>query len=157
MRSTITFLVCGVLASMSTAGEVGEMPINRGDLDFALFPRATVTNLQEFSAALGGATAPPITASGNTKAPFAVGSKTVTSYNDAITESCSQQAQACKKLANGPTGQGGGSSGDSATALTVNNCDDQNAKCLTAGKSATVTGFNVLKSSDAANFYFCDS
>ncbi|RDW62029.1 hypothetical protein BP6252_11462 [Coleophoma cylindrospora] len=77
----------------------------------------TVTNLQTFTQALGGASAAPITNSGSPIKPFAVGADTFPDFASAATRTCNNQHNVCANMVNNGTMANG--------ALTVADCDTQ--------------------------------
>lgn len=81
-----------------------------------LIPRQAA-NLQVFTSALGGATAPAITNSGDPDRPFAVDGDTFPDFATASNRACDNQKNACAKIAN----EGGQRDGE----LTVGECDRQ--------------------------------
>jgi len=109
-----------------------------------LIPR-TLTNLQTFTGALGGAVASPITDSGNPARPFEVQGDTFPDFASASTRSCDNQHNICADLANNGTGS-----------FTVSQCSDQETTCLAAQSTAT-TNFQVLVSQNAQFDFICDS
>jgi len=114
-------------------------------MEFRLTSR-TLTNLQTFTQALGGAVAPPITDSGQAARPFEVSGSTFPDFPSAGTRSCNNQHNSCADIANNKT-----------AAITVGQCDTQQTACLAAQSSATQTNFQVLVSQDANFDYICDS
>lgn len=146
MKTVFTSIAGLVLLGGVLAGEFGEINI---DMDFAgrLMPRATSTNLQTFTGALGGATADPITSSGDSSRPFEVDGDTFTDFPSAAGRSCDNQHNACATLANkNPSEVQGG----------VPACDTQLSSCSAAISTATKTSFATLFSTDANFEYFCD-
>ncbi|KAH7395933.1 hypothetical protein BKA64DRAFT_72856 [Cadophora sp. MPI-SDFR-AT-0126] len=91
-------------------------------IDFPGFLRAprAEKNLQTFKGALGGVEAEPITSTSDPKRPFAVGSNTFTSYEDAAVRTCNNQKNACADVANGKK---------NPDDITVAQCDDQETDC----------------------------
>ncbi|KAH9224130.1 hypothetical protein DL95DRAFT_379054, partial [Leptodontidium sp. 2 PMI_412] len=91
-------------------------------IDFPGFLRAprAEQNLQTFKGALGGVTAEPITSTSDPKRPFAVGSDTFTTYEDAAVRTCNNQKNACARVANGK---------NNPSDITVGQCDDQETDC----------------------------
>ncbi|KAK0669589.1 hypothetical protein QBC41DRAFT_107104 [Cercophora samala] len=89
-----------------------------------LIPRqaAAAANLQVFASALGGATAPAITNSGDPDRPFAVEGDTFPDFETASNRACDNQKNACAKVAN----EGSQRDGE----LTVGECDRQMGEFL---------------------------
>ncbi|KAI0174312.1 hypothetical protein BJ166DRAFT_620829 [Pestalotiopsis sp. NC0098] len=137
--------VSSLLAASAAAGGVDFIDDVRRDFGLALFPRQA-TNLQTFTGALGGASADPITNSGNTERPFEVDGDTFPDFSTAAGRSCDNQKNACAKVANS---QQGGS-------LQVSDCDQQNTECKAAATTATTTSFATLTSSNADFDFFCE-
>ncbi|KAK0723833.1 hypothetical protein B0T21DRAFT_372565 [Apiosordaria backusii] len=135
-------------------------------LPVVLIPRQA-SNLQVFTSALGGATAPAITNSGDPDRPFAVDGDTFPDFETASNRACDNQKNACAKIAN----EGGQREGE----LTVGECDRQMEQCKSAALSAATRSFDggqqqggggqggqapppesVLVSSDENFDFFCD-
>jgi len=116
------------------------------EADFANIFLRSSTDLQTFTEALGGATAPSITNSGDSQRPFEVQGNTFTDFESAGSRTCSIQHNDCADMSNNKTGD-----------FTVGQCDTQQTACLSAQASATATSFQVLVSQDANFDYFCDS
>ncbi|CZR63666.1 uncharacterized protein PAC_13563 [Phialocephala subalpina] len=108
--------------------ELGTVAANPGDMiiDFPglLRPRASAvaaassTNLLAFSSALGGQAVEPVTSTGDSTRPFAVGTDTFTDFSTAATRSCNNQHNACATVANG----------SNKGTLTVGQCDTQQSE-----------------------------
>lgn len=86
-----------------------------------LMPRNTifyrqVNDLQTFTGNLGGASASPITNSGDPKRPFSVDGETLTDFKTAGQKSCDNQANKCSQAANAQGNKG---------AFKVSDCDSQ--------------------------------
>lgn len=145
MKVTITSLLVLGLGIGIQASNM-ELDLSH-EFNSILMPR-TLTNLQTFTQALGGAVAPPITDSGNAQRPFEVGGDTFTDFQSAATRSCNNQHNSCADVAN--------SQGSSA-GFKVGDCDTQQTACLAAQQSATQTNFQVLTSSNADFDFICDS
>ncbi|KAK4181792.1 hypothetical protein QBC36DRAFT_40968 [Triangularia setosa] len=102
-------------------------------LPVVLMPRQAA-NLQVFTSALGGATAPAITNSGDPDRPFAVEGDTFPDFETASNRACDNQKNACAKVAN----EGGQREGE----LTVGECDGQMEQCKSAALSAANRSFD---------------
>ena len=76
-------------------------------------------SFQTFKGALGGVEAEAITSNSDPKRPFAVGSDTFTTYEDAAVRTCNNQKNACAKVANGK---------NNPDDITAAQCDDQESK-----------------------------
>ncbi|KIN08134.1 hypothetical protein OIDMADRAFT_22960 [Oidiodendron maius Zn] len=132
------------------------------DVVYGVMPRAT-SNLQNFTGALGGVAAEPITLSGDSQRPFAVDGETFTTLSAAVERSCGIQHNGCSDTANS------GHDGQDGSGLTVGMCDTQQTSCVDGGSSSATTSppastteaFAAItgtpQSSDANFFYFCDS
>ncbi|KAF2441406.1 hypothetical protein P171DRAFT_71506 [Karstenula rhodostoma CBS 690.94] len=112
-----------------------------GDTFTHLIPRHTLffrqsTNLQTFTAALGGFQASPIENSGDKERPFSVDGDTFPDFDTAAQRSCDNQSQGCNKQANEA---GNGNEGG----FKVSDCDEQKGKCNEAQKSAAVKDFRT--------------
>ncbi|KAF5360530.1 hypothetical protein D9756_004744 [Leucocoprinus leucothites] len=86
---------------------------------------ASGQNLQTFSGALGGATAPPVTAGGK---GFIVNGSEFLNIGAALGRSCDVQHNQCANVANSQAGRSSG--------LTVGQCDQQNNACRAAATGA---------------------
>jgi len=149
------------IAGLWSVGLIGGATASLGEMDmaieFGLVPRATSTatgaNLQTFRGALGGATADPITSTGNTARPFSVDGSTFTDFPSALERSCANQHNACANIANNGKDSG----------VTTGECDTQQTSCLaatqgsgTAASSTTASAQQTLFSQDANFLYICD-
>ncbi|KAK3310274.1 uncharacterized protein B0T15DRAFT_31637 [Chaetomium strumarium] len=124
--------------------DVGQSEFSMG----VLLPRQqSRTNLQAFTGALGGATAPSITNSNDPQRPFEVDGDTFTDYESAANRACDNQKNVCADMANNGTGS-----------FKVGDCDRQNESCKSAASSATIKSFAppALVSSTAEFDIFCD-
>jgi len=119
------------------------------EASFGLLPR-TLTNLQSFTEALGGASASAITNSGDPARPFMVRDSTFPDFKSAGTRSCANQFNDCQDLANNGTFGGGAT-------FTVTDCSGQQTRCDGTQATASAQNFRVLVSSDANFDYVCDS
>ncbi|KAH6720425.1 hypothetical protein BKA61DRAFT_668335 [Leptodontidium sp. MPI-SDFR-AT-0119] len=110
-------------------------------IDFPGFLRAprAEQNLQTFKGALGGVTAEPITSTSDPKRPFAVGSDTFTTYEDAAVRTCNNQKNACARVANGK---------NNPSDITVGQCDDQETDC--SNNASTVNPSTIADAAEAA-------
>ncbi|KAI2632736.1 hypothetical protein GGS21DRAFT_139578 [Xylaria nigripes] len=92
------------------------------------------TNLNVFTGALGGAEAPPITSSNDSRRPYEVNGEAVSNFRAAIDKACGIQMNECKNLvADGVQNKGG---------FSVSDCDKQSSRCNSFLKvSATQTAF----------------
>ncbi|KAL3417187.1 hypothetical protein PVAG01_11187 [Phlyctema vagabunda] len=146
---TLLLLLGTSLAAHATNLDVDasrDMEINF-DLPLLLHPR-TLTNLQAFTGALGGAAAPAITNSGDSQRPFEVDGDTFTDFKTAAERACNNQKNSCAKIAN---------DGKDKADFKVSDCDEQNSKCQdAASSSSTIQNFQVLASQDAEFDYICD-
>ncbi|KUJ08184.1 uncharacterized protein LY89DRAFT_725117 [Mollisia scopiformis] len=130
-------LVLGMgMGLLGTASAGGDMII---DFPGLLRPRASAvaasssTNLLAFSSALGGQAADPVTSTGDSTRPFAVGTDTFTDFETAATRSCNNQHNACAGVANAKTVSG----------LTVGDCDTQQTSCEAAAASGPPSSFTA--------------
>lgn len=104
-------------------------------------PRAATGNLFLFAGALGGATAEPVTATGDATRPFACNGNTFTTFVDAATRSCNDQFNACAKVANSASGKTQG--------LTVAECTTQETSCTNAAANGPQTAAATTTTSQA--------
>ncbi|RYP70786.1 hypothetical protein DL769_004849 [Monosporascus sp. CRB-8-3] len=102
-------------------------------------------NLQAFTGALGGFSAPAISQSPDPERPFEVDGDTFTDYQSAVNRACDNQKNECARAAN---------ANRDAVDFAVSDCDRQNNECKDAGNSAAFTRFPT--SSDAEFDFFCD-
>ncbi|USP76489.1 hypothetical protein yc1106_03763 [Curvularia clavata] len=141
LPSALLALLYLALPALSHASP--QPPLLSSTADMSLIPRhmlflRQLSDLQTFDGKLGGASAPPITKSGDQKRPFEVDGDTFTDFDSAAQRSCDRQLKGCSDAAN-KAGGGGGKNGG----LKVKDCDDQKNKCLNAQKSAQVKDFNT--------------
>ncbi|KAJ2900341.1 hypothetical protein MKZ38_002474 [Zalerion maritima] len=141
-----TTVVVAGLAVVTGANQLDITDQIRRDLGFNLYPRVGATDLQTFSGALGGASAPAIQNSGDTARPFMVDGDTFTDFQTAANRACDNQKNECADLAN----NGGGE-------FEVGDCDSQNEQCKQTASTATQTAFQELVSSNAEFDFICDT
>ncbi|KAI0487233.1 hypothetical protein F4859DRAFT_247661 [Xylaria cf. heliscus] len=132
-------VIAAVLTLGAWAGEPDLVYEIQRDFKMGLFARQDqqgtqigATNLNIFTEALGGAEAPPITASTDPQHPYRINGEEVSDFNTAIDKTCDFQKNDCGELANGPQkGQ-----------FSVADCDEQSSRCKSFLKaSATQTAF----------------
>ncbi|KAJ9155263.1 hypothetical protein NKR23_g1742 [Pleurostoma richardsiae] len=133
------------VAAASLIADISE-EIRRGFGAGVILPRADETNLQAFTGALGGATAPAITKSDDSDRPFEVDGDTFTDFATAANRACDNQHNTCAELSNNKTAD-----------FPVSDCDQQSDECKSAATSATATAFTSLVSSNADFDFFCES
>ncbi len=80
-----------------------------------------MSDLQTYEGSLGGVKAGPITASGNSKAPFAAAGAMFADFGAASQRTCDVQFNSCQEVANKAGNKG---------AVTVNGCGEQRSKSL---------------------------
>ncbi|RYP02875.1 hypothetical protein DL764_005531 [Monosporascus ibericus] len=116
------------------------------DMEGLLLPRQSSSfNLQAFTGALGGFSAPAISQSPDPERPFEVDGDTFTDYQSAVNRACDNQKNECARAAN---------ANRDAVEFAVSDCDRQNNECKDAGNGAAFTRFPT--SSDAEFDFFCD-
>ncbi|KAF8858745.1 hypothetical protein BDZ45DRAFT_391038 [Acephala macrosclerotiorum] len=142
IKTAVAIAALGMLKMV--AANPGDMII---DFPGLLRPRASAvaaassTNLFAFSSALGGAAAEPVTSTGDSTRPFAVGTNTFTDFDSAATRSCNDQHNACADVANG----------GSANGLTVGQCDTQQTQCEAAAASGASSSHSSSASASVAS------
>ncbi|RYP46892.1 hypothetical protein DL768_006989 [Monosporascus sp. mg162] len=149
----LLLVTCLTAARLVSAG--GDPGLNKEGL---LFPRQSPSppslfNLQAFTGALGGFSAPAISQSPDPERPFEVDGDTFTDYQSAVNRACDNQKNECAQAANANRG---------AVDFAVSDCDRQNTddkavrpdECKDAGNGAAFTKFPT--SSDAEFDFFCD-
>lgn len=109
--------------SLTSASASPSPPLLTSDFAISLVPRNTLffrqlSDLQTFTAALGGVHASPITSSGDKSRPFEVDGNTFTAFSEAAQRSCDEQFQGCQAAANGNGGSG-------KAGFTVGDCGGQ--------------------------------
>lgn len=96
-----------------------------------------LSDLQTFTAALGGVRASSITNSGIPDRPFEVGGDNFPDFESAAQRSCDRQFQGCQEMANSNgNGNGGGGDGDGGgkgkgKGFTVGMCGEQKCESIT--------------------------
>ncbi|KAH8662157.1 hypothetical protein BX600DRAFT_437576 [Xylariales sp. PMI_506] len=134
----LSFLVIG-----ATAGDfIDEI---RADFHMGLFPRQAST-IQVFTGVLGTATAAPISASTDPARPFEVGGDTFPDFATAAGRVCDNQMNACADQANS----------QNQDPFSVSDCTTQQTQCESAIKTATVTSFSTITSSNADFDFICE-
>ncbi|ORY67405.1 uncharacterized protein BCR38DRAFT_483022 [Pseudomassariella vexata] len=138
-------MVMSLLVSTALAGDFAN-EIAR-EFNMGLLPRqAMQVNLQTFTGALGGPTAPMITKSQDFNRPFQVDDDTFPDFQSAAQRSCDSQKNACAEVSNNEGGN-----------FEVADCEKQNEDCKSSASSATVTSFFSVFSQGTDFDIICDN